>query len=71
MSEESEFDCGEDILEDGDYSDCDYGFEFCEDPFLRSTGCCFECKLYQEACEAEDEEWEAKEEIKQQVRNPA
>jgi len=33
---------------------CDYGLsEFCEDPFLRSTSCCFECELYLEACEYE------------------
>jgi hypothetical protein len=70
MSDESEFDCGEDILETDDSGDCDYGFEFCEDPFLRSIGNCFECRLYQEVCEAEEEERAEKEEIKQQVRNP-
>ena len=35
---------------------CDYGLsEFCEHPFLRSTGCCFECPLYLEACEYESD----------------
>lgn len=59
MSEESEYYCGEDILEDDDQSDCDYGLtEFCIDPFLRSIGNCFECDLYLESCEAEDKEVE-------------
>ena len=70
MSDESEFDSGEDCLDDGDQSDCDYGFEFCADPLLRYSGCCFECRLYIEEIEAEEEEQAEKEEIAQQVRNP-
>jgi hypothetical protein len=58
MSDESEYYCGEGDLEDDDQADCDYGFEFCIDPFLRSVGNCFECKLYQEACELEEKERE-------------
>ena len=47
MSEEGEFDTGEDCLEDDDSADCDYSLtEFCIDPALRSIGSCFECSLY-------------------------
>lgn len=68
MSDESEFDSGEDCLDDGDSSDCDYGLsEWCVDPFLRNIGNCFECDLYLDGLEPIDEE---KEEIEQQVRNP-
>lgn len=71
MSDESEYDCGEDCLDDGDSSDCDYGFsEFCVDPHLRNLGCCFECWLFQEVDEADREEAERREEIEQKVRNP-
>jgi len=46
------FDAYMDSMEEG--IDCDYGLsEFCEDPSLRSTGCCFECPLYLEAAEIE------------------
>lgn len=70
MSEEGDYYLGEEYADDPEQSDCDYGFEFCEDPFLRSIGNCFECKCYQEACEAEEEEWEDHEVIRQQARNP-
>jgi len=59
MSEEGEYDTGEDVLEDDEESDCDYGLsEFCVEPFLRSIGNCFECSLYLDACENDDKERE-------------
>lgn len=58
MSEEGEYDTGEDVLEDDDQSDCDYGAEFCINPFLRSIGNCFECELYQEMVEEQEKEHE-------------
>jgi hypothetical protein len=70
MSDESEFDFGEDCLDDNDQGDCDYGYEFCVEPSLRSIGNCFECWLYQEDVGIAEEEEGEKEEIKQQVRNP-
>jgi hypothetical protein len=57
MSEEDWFDNPDewdDHLEEE--IDCDYGLsEYCEDPFLRSSGCCFECDLYLKACETQRE----------------
>ena len=54
MSDESEYDCGEDILEDEDQGDCDYDFgDFCVEPQKRAIGCCFECWLFQEVDEAD------------------
>lgn len=58
MSEEGEYDTGEDILEDDQQSDCDYGAEFCIEPQLRAIGNCFECSLYLEMCEEQEKEAE-------------
>ncbi len=70
MSDEGEYDTGEDCLEDSDQADCDYGLtEFCIDPFLRSIGNCFECALYLNSCEAEDKEREKEVQANKEVEN--
>lgn len=58
MSEESWFEDPEylDAYWKGDDQgiDCDHGLtEFCDNPDLRSLGCCFECKTYLEACDVQ------------------
>ena len=54
MSDEGEYDTGEDVLEETE-EDCDYGAEFCVEPSLKHMNCCFECWLYQEMCEDQEE----------------
>ena len=59
MSEEGEYDTGEDVLEEE--QDCDYGAEFCVEPALKETNCCFECWLYLEMVEEQEKEQRKKE----------